>query len=195
MFWLEKAPGQLNTYVSNRIKNIQEGSFKVYHTSSNTNPADFLTKVKPASTYLNNPLWEKGPDYMTSEDGNDGSSIKESKQRTSPTSEENKEIDAEVKKKFKAAHINLSKVAPKDAKTNFISLAQLKSNNLLKVQRTVLLCIEYLVKTSPKRMLTTKDDSPNCGGGENSVDYFWAMYNRKWYVIQKATDEETPDEL
>ena len=96
---------------------------------------------------------------------------------------------------YKAAHINLSKVAPKDAKTNFISLAQLKSNNLLKVQRTVLFCIEYLVKTSPKRMLTTKDDSPNCSGGENSVDYFWAMYNRKWYVVQKATDEETPDEL
>ena len=50
-------------------------------------------------------------------------------------------------------------------------------------------------------MLTTKDDtntnddSPNCGGGENSVDYFWAMHNRKWYVVQKATDEETPDEL
>ena len=21
------------------------------------------------------------------------------------------------------------------------------------------------------------------------------MYNRKWYVVQKATDEETPDEL
>ena len=56
MFWLEKAPGQVNTYVSNRIKKIQEGSFKVYHTSSNTNSADFLTKVKPASTYLDNPL-------------------------------------------------------------------------------------------------------------------------------------------
>ena len=30
----------------------------VYRTSSNTNPTDFLTKVKPASTYLDNPLWE-----------------------------------------------------------------------------------------------------------------------------------------
>ena len=76
------------------------------------------------------------------------------------------------------AHINLSKVAPKDAKTNFISLAQLKSNDLFKVQRTVLFCIEYLIKTVPKRMLmtiddtNTKDDSPNSGGGENSVDYF-----------------------
>ena len=141
MFWLEKAPGQLNTYVSNRIRKIQDGNFKVYHTSSNTNPADFLTKVKPASTYLDNPLWETGPDYMTSEDWNDVRSIKEIKERMSPTAEQNKEIDAEVQKKFKAAHINLSKVAPKNAKTNFISLAQLKDNDLLKFQRIVLLCI------------------------------------------------------
>ena len=55
---------------------------------------------------------------MTSEDRNDGRSINEIKQRMSPTVEENKEIDAEVKKKFKAAQINLSKVTPKDATTN-----------------------------------------------------------------------------
>ena len=46
MFWLEKAPGQLTTYVSNRIKKVQEAGFKVYHTSSNTNPADFTNKRK-----------------------------------------------------------------------------------------------------------------------------------------------------
>ena len=100
-----------------------------------------------------------GPDYMTSDDWSDGRSIKEIKERMSPTAEQNDEIDAEVKKKFKAAHINLSKVAPKDAKTNFISLAQLKSYTLLRVQRAVLFCIEYLIKTVPKRMLTTKDDT------------------------------------
>ena len=122
-------------------------------------------------------MWETGPDYLASEDWNYGRSIIGIKQRMSPTVEENKEIDAEVKKKFKAAQINLSKVAPKDATTNFISSAQLKSNDLLKVQRTVLLCIEYLIKTTPKRLLTTKDDtnkkddSPNCGGGENSEDF------------------------
>ena len=178
MFWLEKAPGQLNTYVANRIRKIQEGNFKVYHTSSNTNPADFLTKVKPATTYLDNPLWEMGPDYMTSDDWSDGRSIKEIKERMSPTAEQNKEIDAEVKKKFKTAHINLSKVAAKDENTNFISLAQLKTNDLLKVQRTILLCIDYLVKTVPKRLLQTgrneKDDPPdkNCCGGENSGEFF-----------------------
>ena len=101
MFWLEKEPGQLNTYVANRIREIQEGNFKVYHTSSNTNPADFLTKVKPASTYLDNPLWEMGPDYMTSDDWSEGRSIKEIKERMSPTAEQNKEIDAEVKKSLK----------------------------------------------------------------------------------------------
>ena len=52
-------------------------------------PADFLLKVKPASTYLVNPLWEEGTDYMTSEYWNDGRSIKEIRQRMSPTVEEN----------------------------------------------------------------------------------------------------------
>ena len=94
----------------------------------------------------------------------------------SPTAEQNKEIDAEVKKKFKTVHFNLSKVAPKDENTNFISLAQLKCNDLLKVQRAILLCIDYLVKTVPKRLLQTgkdKDDPPdeNCSGGENSREF------------------------
>ena len=31
--------------------------------------------------------------------------------------------------------------------------------------------------------------------GERTLENFWAMFNRKWYVVQKATDEETPDEL
>ena len=172
----------------------------MYNTSSNTNPANFLTKVKPATTYLDNPLWEMGPDYMTSDDWSDGRSIKEIKERMLPTAEQNEEIDAEVKKKFKTVHINLSKVESKDEKTNFISLAQVKSNDLLKVQRAILLCIDYLVKTVPKRLLQTdrdvKNDPPdkNCSGGENSRD-FLGMFYRKWYVVQKATDEETPDEL
>ena len=63
-----------------------------------------------------------------------------------------------------------------DENTNFVSLAQLKTNDLLKVQRSILLCIDYLVKTVPKRLLQTgrdeKDDPPdeheNCSGGENS---------------------------
>ena len=28
-----------------------------------------------------------------------------------------------------------------------------------------------------------------------TLDNFGAMFNRKWYVVQKATDEETLDEL
>ena len=66
----------------------------------------------------------------------------------SSTVDENKQIDAEVKKTFKEAQINLSKFARKDATTNSISSAQLKSNDLLKVQLTVILCIEYLIKTA-----------------------------------------------
>ena len=51
----------------------------------------------------------------------------------STTVDENKQIDAEVKKMFKAAQINRSKFARTDATTNFISSAQIKSNDLLKV--------------------------------------------------------------
>ena len=61
----------------------------------------------------------------------------------SSTVDENKQIDAEVKKMFKAAKINRSKFERKDATTNFISSAQIKSNDLLKVQTTVISCIEY----------------------------------------------------
>ena len=43
----------------------------------------------------------------------------------SSTVDENKQIDAEVKKTFKAAQINFSKFARKDATTNSISSAQL----------------------------------------------------------------------
>ena len=101
MFWLEKAPGQLTTYVSNRIKKVQEAGFKVFYTNSNTNPADFLTKMKPAATYLNNPLWEIGPDYMTSENWQDGRSIDEIRDQMTPSVEQNNEIQAEVKKILK----------------------------------------------------------------------------------------------
>ena len=97
MFWLEKAPGQLTTYVSNRIKKVQEAGYKVYYTNSNTNPADFLTKIKPAATYLNNPLWEFGPDYMTSENWQDGRSIDEIRDQMTPSVEQNNEIQVESK--------------------------------------------------------------------------------------------------
>ena len=74
----------------------------------------------------------------------------------------------------------MTKTTHVDEKTNFVSLAQLKSNDLLKVQRAILLCIDYLVKTVPKRLLQTgrdeKDDPPdeheNCSGGENSREFF-----------------------
>ena len=175
----------------------------MYYTNSNTNPADFLTKIKPAASYLNNPLWEFGPDYMTSENWQDGRSIDEIRDQMTPSVEQNNEIQAEVKKKFKNTQINLTKTTQVDEKTNFVSLAQLKSNDLLKVQRAILLCIEYLVKTAPKRLLQTgreeKDDPPdeheNCCGGDNSRKFFWAMFNRKWYVVQKPDHEEIPKEI
>ena len=90
MYWLQKEPGKLNTYVSNRIQKIREGGFKVFYTKTDENPADFLTKIKPASSYLNNPLWEEGPDYMKQPGWYVGRSIGEIRERKSATkSEEN----------------------------------------------------------------------------------------------------------
>lgn len=55
---------------------------------------------------------------MASEYWNDGRSINKIKQRISPTVEEKKEIDAEEKRNYKAAKVNISKIANKDATTN-----------------------------------------------------------------------------
>ena len=51
-----------------------------------------------------------------------------------------------------------------DENTNFVSFAQLKSNDLLKVQRASLLCFDNLIKAVPKRLLPTstgKDENKN----------------------------------
>ena len=109
MYWLQKEPGKLNTYVSNRIQKIREGGFKVFYTKTDENPADFLTKIKPASSYLNNPLWEEGPNYMTQNDWRAGRSIDEIRQKLSPTTEQKQEIELEIKKKFQEINLNLAK--------------------------------------------------------------------------------------
>ena len=42
MEMLQKEPGKLNTYVSNRIQKIREGGFKVFYTKTDENPTDFI---------------------------------------------------------------------------------------------------------------------------------------------------------
>ena len=81
----------------------------MFYTKTDENPADFLTKIKPASSYLNNPLWEEGPNYMTQSDWSAGRSIDEIRQKLSPTAKQKQEIESEIKKKFQEINLNLAK--------------------------------------------------------------------------------------
>ena len=64
LYWLKKHAGDLAIYISNRVKIIQDSQIEVFHCQTDTNPADYVSKVKPTSSYLDNPVWEYGPDYM-----------------------------------------------------------------------------------------------------------------------------------
>ena len=75
---LENA-GELTIYISNRVKIIQDSQIKVFHCQTDINPGDFVSKVKPISSYLNNPIWEHGPKYMENDDWKIGKSMEEIK--------------------------------------------------------------------------------------------------------------------
>ena len=58
LYWIKKNAGDLTVYVSNRVKMIQEAQIEVFYCQIDTNPADNVSKVKPISFYLENPVWE-----------------------------------------------------------------------------------------------------------------------------------------
>ncbi len=61
----QKHAGDLAVYISNRVKIIQDAEIDVFHCQTDTNPADYVSKVKPISSYLESPIWEHGPYYMS----------------------------------------------------------------------------------------------------------------------------------
>ena len=67
-YWLKKHAGDLAVYVSNRVKMIEDSQIEVFLCQTDTNPADYVSKLKPTSSHLNNPVWEHGPEYMENED-------------------------------------------------------------------------------------------------------------------------------
>ena len=118
---LDKKPaGELNTYCSNRVNKIQEANFDVFYTNTTTNPADFVSKVKPTSAYLNTPLWKHGPKYMEEHDWMAERTIEEIQQKMSTTSEEEK-IEREVKKKHKVVQLNMIQATQEQAKDNIVT--------------------------------------------------------------------------
>ena len=90
MFWLEKYPGDLSVFVSNRVQEIQNltesRGIKIFHTYSLDNPGDNCSKAKSAKHYINNELWEHGPRYMRHENWEIGRSIREIREKKFPSS-------------------------------------------------------------------------------------------------------------
>ena len=61
------------------MKIIQDTQIDVFHCQADTNPADYVSKVKPISSYLENPIWEHDLDYISKDDWKIGESIEEIK--------------------------------------------------------------------------------------------------------------------
>ena len=64
--WLRKSPSSLNTFVGNRVKQIQKliPNARWSHVSSASNPADMLSRGMPANALLDANLWWNGPPWL-----------------------------------------------------------------------------------------------------------------------------------
>ena len=128
------------------MKIIQDSQIEVFHCQTDTNPADYVSKVKPTSSYLNNPIWEHGPEYMENDDWKIGKSIEEIKANRSPTHNETREIEDGLRKANKTIQLNVTQTSITFSKDNIITLAQTKSNSFLRVQRIKHTCFKFLLK-------------------------------------------------
>ena len=53
----------MTVYFKNRVSRIKEAKFdnQIYYTNSEDNAADLVSKVRPISAFLENEIWENGP--------------------------------------------------------------------------------------------------------------------------------------
>ncbi len=64
--WLRKSPNALNTFVANRVQNINQliPNAQWRHVSSAFNPADMLSRGIPADVLVKSDLWLEGPPWI-----------------------------------------------------------------------------------------------------------------------------------
>ena len=64
--WLRKSPNALNSFVSNRVRSIQQllPDVSWRHVASASNPADLLSRGLPASELIPLKLWWEGPPWL-----------------------------------------------------------------------------------------------------------------------------------
>ncbi|GFX09459.1 DUF1758 domain-containing protein [Trichonephila clavipes] len=126
--WIKTPPHLLKTFVANRVAKIQELTVKFswHHISSESNPADLVSRGLNVSDLINSPLWWKGTD---------------------PSIFKNDELldsinDCEVKKEFKIPPSkNLSLSSEFDLCNHIISII----NNYCKLIRVLSFIFRFLL--------------------------------------------------
>ena len=91
---------------------------------------------------------------MLNENWEIGRSIQEIREKKFPSSSEKQEIEKEVRKKSLKAQINLTQLKQTQPEQNIISLAQLKTNDIMKIKRVLLCCFKYLMKIMSRKILS-----------------------------------------
>ena len=61
-WWIKTPPELLKTYVSNRVRKIQDSCFQILFIQGNNNPSDLVSKEKPAKKTLS--FWLEGPSLL-----------------------------------------------------------------------------------------------------------------------------------
>ena len=146
LYWISKEPDQLTVYVKNRVVCVKEANFdhQIYFTSSEENPADLVSKVKPISAFMGNQLWEFGPNYMTSANWKEGRKIQDIHLQDHTGSEEKEAILQETKKHHEV-NFNLTQTSISNTTDNAITRCLNYTNNLNKAKRILLKVIKFLV--------------------------------------------------
>ena len=93
-----------------------------------------------------------------------------------------------MRKANKNVELNVTQTSVAFSKDNIITLAQTKSNSLLRVQRMIHTCLKFLLKA---KFPFSGEDSDGLDKEEQQTSnpdpkWIWAMYQRKWYVARMA---------
>ena len=132
-----------------------------------------------------------------------GRSIEEIKEEKSPNSTLSEEIAKEIRKSAQDVHINLTQMKQTPSTQNIISFVQLKTNDLPKIKRILLYCFKYLAKILPDKFSGSNHKMSTLKGGGSCEDtespqnpqFYWAPFQRHWYVARKAEKDEIPSKL
>ncbi|XP_051165958.1 uncharacterized protein LOC127284527 [Leptopilina boulardi] len=70
--WIKSSPHQFNTFVANRVAEIQESTNASMwgHVRSEDNPADVISRGQMPRDFITNAMWKSGPEWLQSSEEN-----------------------------------------------------------------------------------------------------------------------------